>query len=223
MELLHDIYVRLGDISVLFLAINVVICFFNFKKLPTSFKWLSYFLIWALLIEISARICSYTGHNNLPLLHLYTFGEFVLLSLFYKKILSNLRFFKGKFWLFILIGMVLIVLNSCFNESIYGFNSVAKTGVQVIIIIFAVTFFYASAGNPFAQPSLEKSLRLVNSAIIVYYSGSLFIFMCNQLFIDQEEAYKMFWAFNAFLNLVFQALILWALWKIASSKTPLSS
>ena len=89
MDLLHKVYVNIGDLSVACLLLNVILCFIGYKGFSEPFRRLSYFLIWNLLIEISARVFSYSDHNNLPLLHLYTLGEFILLSWFYKSLLAK--------------------------------------------------------------------------------------------------------------------------------------
>lgn len=205
------------------LSVTVSLCLFNFKKISTPFRRLCYFLIWNLFIEIFARVFSYSGMNNLPLLHLYTLGEFVLFSWFYKSLLKTNELFQKRYWVFVFVFSVLIVLNSIFLQNIYGFNTFAKTVVQVIIISYAVLYFYNLTENQSISPSIEKVLRLINSAIIVYYSGSLFIFMCGQVSFGKSDLYQMFWAFNAVLNLIFQLLVLWGIWKIIYKKTPLSS
>lgn len=223
-KVLDFIYYNSGHFAVLCLSISVSFCLFNFKKLNTPFRRLCYFLVWNLIIEISARFIAYSGiGNNLPLLHLYTLGEFILLSWFYKSLLTKPAFFQNKFWHLVIVGSILVILNSIFLQSIYEFNPLAKTFVQVIIISFAVLYFYNLTENPSIAPGIEKSLRLINSAILIYYSGSLFIFMCNQIFLENSELYEIIWAFNAVLNVIFQLLILFGIWKVVFKKTPLSS
>lgn len=222
-ELLNSSIQIFGNLAITCLALNILLCLFHFKKLETPFRRFCYFLIWNLLIEIFARGFAYTGINNLPLLHLYTLGEFILLSFFYKSLLRKPLFFQNKYLQYVLIGSILIVLNSLFVQSIYGFNTLAKTSVQIIIISYAVLYFYHLTENTGLSHPVKKGMRLINSGIIVYYSGSLFIFMCSQVSFSNTNLYKAFWAFNAILNLIFQLLILWGIWKTVFKKTSLSS
>ncbi len=222
-QLLHHIYIKTGIIAVAFLFVNNCLGFYSFKKLNITFKHFLYFLFFSLGIELAARAFAYSSHNNLPLLHLYTLGEFILLSLFYKTLIPKPAFFKKYFWYFISIGSILIILNSFIFESIYEFNPGAKTTVQIIIIGYAVLYFYNITENQNSDLVYGKSLGLINSAIIIYYSGSLFIFMCSQLYYKAPDLYKYFWAFNAVLNLIFQLLILSGIWKVVFRKTPSSS
>ena len=222
-EIINSIYLNSGHLAVFFLSINVLLCLFNFKKLNLPFRRLCYFLVFNILTEIFARSFAYSGINNLPLLHLYTLGEFIFLVWFFKSIIKKTIFFQNNFNYLLIGGAILIILNSIFIQSIYAFNPLAKTFVQLVIISLAVLYFYHLSENQSFSPLVEKSLRLINSAILIYYSGSLFIFMCSQIFIDNSDLYKTFWAFNAVLNLVFQLLILWGIWKVIFRKAPLSS
>lgn len=211
---LHEIYLKFGDFAVVFLAVSSLICIYKFKKLDEPLRNLSYFLFWNLVIEIIARIISEYYENNLPLLHLYTLGEFILLSFFYKKMLEKPIISQNKFLYFILGGSVFIILNSLFYQNIYGFNSIAKTFVQVIVIIYSVLYFYHLTEDQSLSNLKKKGWRLINSAMMIYYSGSLFVFMFGQITLNNSDVYMVFWVFNAVLNLVFQIMILWGISKI---------
>lgn len=203
--------------ALLCLLISVVLCYMHRKKLNTPFKRLFYFLIWNGIIEILAYIM-FLGYNNLPLLHLYTLGEFILFSYFFKSLINKPTIFQKGYKYFTYGVGFLILINSIFFQSIYEFNTNAKTFVQLIIITYAVIYFYNLVENRMYDAELSKSLRLINSAIIIYYSGSLFIFMCSKMSFENNETYRVFWAFNAVLNLVFQLLILLGLWKVFFKK-----
>ncbi|WP_298425248.1 hypothetical protein [uncultured Kordia sp.] len=127
-------------------------------------------------------------------------------------------FFKKYFWYFILIGSLFIVCNSTWLQSIYIFNSYAKTFVQLTIIGYAILYFYNLIENQVFAPTVSKSLRLINSAVLIYYSGSLFIFMCSNVYYENAQVYDIFWIFNALLNILFQLLILIGLWKVFFKK-----
>ena len=210
---LNSIYFHTANIALLCLCINVVFCILYQKKLNVSFKRLFYFLIWNLIIEILAILFTYLGYNNLPLLHIYTLGEFLLFSYFFKSLIDKPIFFRRFFIYFMIIGSLFIVSNSFFFQPIFEFNSYAKTFVQVTIIGYAIVYFYNLVENPSFSSQVSKSLRLINSVILIYYSGSLFIFMCGQVSFGNTQVYIMFWIFNAVLNFLFQLLILVGLWK----------
>lgn len=210
---LHTIYFYAVKLALLCLSINVVLCFIKRKKLTAPFIRLFYFLIWNLLIEILAYTFMQFKINNLPLLHIYTLGEFLLFSYFFMSLIKKPDAFKKGLKYFIIAGSALIVLNSVLVQSLFEFNTIAKTFVQISIITYAVLYFYNLSENQSYSWQMSKSLRLVNSAILIYYCGSLFIFMYGKLSLKDVDGYVVFWAFNAILNFIFQLLILLGLWK----------
>ena len=215
-DILHRVS---GNVAVGILAISIAICLFRRNKLTPPFQRLLLFLFWNFCIEIAARIFANFKINNLPLLHLYTLGEFLLLSYFYQRLLTKPRFLTKNFMVIMIIGGLAIAGNSAFLQSIFEFNSIAKTIVQLWIIGLAVAFFYHLMAHQSDSEETQLSLRLVNSAILIYYSGSLFIFMASQLYMEQAVLFKYFWIFNAILNMIFQLLILWAICKVVFRKT----
>lgn len=204
------------------LCINVALSTINFKKLDLPFRRLFYFLLLNFTIELFAFIFPYLGWNNLPLLHLYTLGEFIAFSYFYKSLLVKPKSFQRYFLMVISIGSLLIICNSIFVQSIFKFNTIAKGGVQVILIGYAVMYFYNLIEDRQINERRAKSVRLINSAVIIYYSGSLFIFMFSRFSFGNEDLYVIFWIFNSFLNLSFHVLIFTALWTAFLRKEPLS-
>ncbi len=210
---LHTIYAYTVKLALVCLSINVAFCLINRKKLNTPFLRLFYFLIWNLLIEILAYVCIQMKWNNLPLLHLYTLGEFMLFSYFFMSLINKPASIKTVLRYVLICGSLLIVLNSLSLQNIFGFNSYAKTCVQLSIITYAVLYFYNLVENHSFTSGESKGLRIINSAILIYYSGSLFIFMYGEFSLVNVDGYVVFWAFNAILNFVFQLLILLGLWK----------
>ncbi len=211
-----------ANIAVLVLSVNVLLFSLKFKQLNAPFRGLFYFLILNLLTEILAFTFTECEINNLPLLHVYTLGEFILFSFFYRSLSYKPTFFSRHFWLIIGIGSLLIIINSLFFQSIFGFNSTAKTGVQISLIVYAVIYFYNLVADEHFAQLKSKSMRLVNSAVIIYYSGSLFIFMFSQISFGNEDIYKLFWIFNSFLYITFHLIIITALWIAFYRNTPSS-
>ncbi|MDC8003611.1 hypothetical protein POV27_06080 [Aureisphaera galaxeae] len=209
---INAIHIYAAHLATCLVAINCILCIVAYKKMSIPFKRLTYFLLWNLLIEILAITFMELGRNNLPLLHIYTLGEFLLFSYFYKSVLHKPKIFQSHYMYFILGVSILIILNSAFIQNIFNFNTIAKTLVQVIIISYSVFYFYNLVENQRSSDRMAKSLRLINSAIMIYYSGSLFIFMCSKISFENTDTYIVFWAFNAILNVIFHLLILWGVW-----------
>ncbi|MFT6320486.1 MAG: hypothetical protein ACJAT4_001411 [Granulosicoccus sp.] len=210
----------LSDSAIGVLIFSIILCLIRIKRVKFLFKILLAFLILNLLTELVADYFWRRKMNNLPLLHLYTLFEFVLLSWFYKIVLRENKWIQKYFWSFIFFISVLVISNSIFLQSIYGFNSNAKTLVQLILISYAVIYIYSYSLKLEEVNENTKAIRLINAAILIYHSSSLFIFLFSNMFlINDIKIHKGFWVVNAGLNLIFQVLILIAIWKVVFKQT----
>lgn len=205
------------------LMISIFVFFSNWKKQYRVFNYLGFFIVLNIITECLARIYQVNGWNNLPLLHIYTLGEFILLSMFYKMLFKK-EFKKSHFFkFFIPIVSIIIILNTIFLQEITGFNSYAKTLVQCILIGYALFYFVKIDARIEERNIKEKARLIANSAILIYYSGSLFIFMFSDFFSRYSDGLpSYFWLFNVILNLIFQLIILSAIWMIFKNKKYIS-
>jgi hypothetical protein len=211
-----DLLLLVSNISIAFIILVALFCLFVYNKKETkALKYLFNYIFLLALIEIGALIIgSYFRENNLPLLHILTLGEFILLSLFYRKIIAKPIFKSKGFLIFIAFISLLIIGNSIFLQEIYIYNSYAKSLVQAIVLIYAILYFYNLTTNiETLHNQDQKSLRLINSAILLYYSGSLFIFMFGNHYQQNEDIYLMFWVFNATIALIYYILLTIGIWK----------
>lgn len=206
---MSNLIVNISTFAEILLLINIILYYFNFKFSKQISIWFNIFLILGLITQIISKILFINSYQNLPLLHIYTLLEFIFLSLFYKDIITKEFFLTKYFNAFIIIMSVLIILNSIFLQNLYTFNSNAKTLTQVIYIGYALVYFFQA---PFERSDLSKLLNWINSAILLYYAGSLFIFMASSAFFQLTEMYRFFWVINALLYLIFQILLFVALW-----------
>lgn len=210
----------LSDSAIGILVFSIILCLIRFRRIDFLFKILFAFLILNLLTELVADYFWRRKMNNLPLLHLYTLFEFLLISWFYKIVLKEIKWVQKYFWYFVFFVSLLVISNSIFLQPIYGFNSYAKTLVQLIFISYAVTYIYSYSLKLEKTSEETQAIRLINAAVLIYYSSSLFIFLFSNLFlINDIKIHKGFWVVNAGLNLIFQVLILIAIWKVVFRPT----
>jgi len=185
---------------------------------------LGHIVLWNLLIEIGARLLSYSGHSNLLLLHLYTLGEFLLFTRFYRALLPKrilgTRSYRG----ILAVGSLLIVANTIFLEGPFGFNSNAKTLVHLVILVYTMLYFAYFNFESSDQYRRLQPLLAINSAVLIYYAASLFIWMFTAYALTQGTPLpREFWLFNVSLNLLYQLVIFFALWKLLVHPSTYSS
>jgi hypothetical protein len=214
-----------ANLARILLALNVFALVFGGAKLPLEIRAVQYFLVVDLLTEVAVGWMSFHKIPNMELLHIYTILELVTWSIFYKTILSTWVPFQRYFLLGLSLMVVLLIGNSLFLEPVNGFNSNAKTLVQITMIVFAVAYFFRNFGNTdFTQPR-HFALAMINTAVLLYYSGSLFIFMFSKILNDpvsgvSTAAQVGFWVLNSILFLVFQLLMFIALWRVMLNRKP---
>jgi len=198
-------------LSLSILVLNVLFGI-KIQRTDNRLKWFEATLVTALIVQMVAIPVSKTIGNNMPLLHLYTLVEFIFISLFYKEILAKEIKYGKYFHYFIILLALIIIGNSISIEPLTGFNTNAKGLTQVVIISYAVIYFFNRISIDVTNNNLI--LNRINSAILLYYSGSLFIFIFANFLKEESLMSQYFWQFNAVLYLTFQILILIATWRI---------
>jgi hypothetical protein len=204
------------------LLANVLLFVIRRRKMPLAVQRLGWFLLLSLATEIAAQALFSLKINNLFLLHLYTLLEWLAWSYFYYYLFRHHVRFRKLIPYVSLTWAVLILLNSLFLEPLSGFNANAKTLVQLSLIAFAIYYFFTAFGKIDLDKAVPRSLTFINFATILYYSGSLFIFMVPKFLQSLGIASAQInglWAVNALLLVVFHSLIFTSLWIVAFQKT----
>ncbi len=141
-----------------------------------TLKIILYYLLFSGLINIAARMLGNNKINNLPLLHLYTIGEnLVILYFFYivfkrqaslKRVINVLM---ATFTLFALTNMFLI-------QGIYQYNSYSRPISSLIIIGLCMYYFLSQAAVDQQQSWFHIPLNWIIAGLLIYFGSSLFHF-----------------------------------------------
>lgn len=208
---LNEIIRDSSNIANAFIALNIVTIATLDKKLKPYIWWFGAFLLVSFIVQIWASYLSLRKMPNLFLVHYYTFFEFIFLSLFYSKLINKYKFVRQYFLTFITIVGLLIILNTIFLQPLTEFSSNARTLAQSIYIIYAIAYFFQEIAT-YKKTVYERMIININSAVLIYYSGSFFIFLFSNISNIMVAGYDIFWIINALLYLIFQLLIFLALW-----------
>ena len=214
--------------TVFFLARSAVVCLstslglyaWKYRYLPEPVRRLGWYLGLTLVTELLVIwMFARNIRNNLPALHIYTLLEFVCWSGVYRAFFHDKQQWRRWFWPWVVSISTVLIINSLFFEPLSGFNSHAKALVHAILVGYAVYYFFDAFGKTDFSRPVHLGFSLINFAVILYYSGSLFIFTFSKLLQSQGASTSTqmgFWVLNALLNVVFQVLILISIWKAAS-------
>lgn len=218
-------YIAFADVALLFVA--VLIGTLTYSRLSPGIRLFWYYLVMALVIEVLAKYNAYIlKKDNVYLLHIYTFFEFLTLSLFFRKTLALPPLWRRIFlWGIIAVAIMLAVysfmdIQVWHQEKIVRqyFHFYSKITTNFLILFFCVLFFLRLAGGKI--PSDSKVLFWLYSGLLIYFSGSFVIFMAiNELIRTPLSKSIVLWLLNAALTFLFYGiinaafLIYWQTWK----------
>ncbi len=197
---------------------------YSWKKLIAPYRWLVAFLSFDLFIELASRLWVLIpiSNNNLPLLHLLTLGELVIWMCFFRSV-SQSKQFRRFFPVVLSVLVALVVANTLLLQPLLTFNSYGKTLVQLTIVVLGLQYefnfldnsdFNILDNNNFAEKKGDRMLLWVSRSVLLYYSGSMFVFMFGRYAsATWKQGYEWLWTFNILLNVFLHFIILITLWK----------
>jgi len=145
------------------------------REINGVLKTIFIYILFAGIINIIAAFMAFNYINNLPLLHIYTILELVLLLRFFSRILINkevLKVINIIKWVFPLM----CIINFSFFESIYTFNSYTRP-LEAIIIIVLCMMHIKDSEELFSQNANKIKYEIwISIGLLIYFSGSFFQF-----------------------------------------------
>ncbi|TKC01264.1 hypothetical protein [Pedobacter cryotolerans] len=183
------------------ILIPILIGLFNYKNLQTSGKFVFYYLVASGLINLAAIVLVAFRMTNLPLLHLYTIVEAVLLLSYFRTIFTN--HLIRKFLLYIIIIFPLLcIINFTFIQSIFTFNTYTRPLEAILITFFCLLYLYKSG---FTENWINKQTSWFNMGILLYFPVVCIIFILSNYMVfvsKNKELNLMIWQFHAIMSMV---------------------
>jgi len=140
-----------------------------------SCRTLLWYLSIALATNVIERIIGALHHNNLPLLHLYTLIEGVLLLQFYGHVLEG-KIWKQRILFFKILLAGICVLDAFYYHSLWTFNTYARPAAALMITALALYVLADQIKKQEQFSPLEQSLAWLNSGVLMYFMSSLLYF-----------------------------------------------
>lgn len=186
----------------------LVIAGHKFSLLASPLRIVVYYLVLSATVNFSAIILAESGHNNLPLLHLFTLTEGELLLFFYMKCPGRL---PKRFFIILMTGFALFcVCNSFFIQDIFGFNTYARFAEALMIVSCTLYSFYITLDTKDAAPWPNNPLFWINSGLLLYFSSSLFLFFFSEVLRSNRSLNIIAWVIHATMVLVMYILFSFA-------------
>lgn len=177
-------------------------------RLCISFRFLLAFLALSVMSTVLMRLFAYVYHNNMIIVKSYTVGEFPLLAAFYYWQFSSStmrRIIASIIFLFTTLSVSLLIYS--FRD--VQFDDYTTSLESILIIFFGISLIFNNDG---LSKTLKKwsyySINWFNTGILLYFSGSLFIFLLtNYTLFGDYKVYSFIWDIHAsfflFLSVLF--------------------
>jgi len=219
-----DLIITVNSIQEYTMVFTCMLCFWIFPQLSKAQQVFAYYLFFLLVTNTIMRLLAFERTNNLMMTHILCLGEFIFLSLFFRELLSHQQVLKKLFRPLLLIFGGLIISNTLYLEKINTYNTNGKVLVLFVVIFFATAFFYDRSKRLMEMNIHERITRIINSALLLYYSGSFFVYLFYKFTQSDEIFYSLeMMLFNVILYLLFTLIILTAFLMIAFQRKKTST
>ena len=202
----------LTEFSSLSIFIPLIVGFSRIRTLFLEQRILLGYIILAAITEFISSNLASRRINNLALLHIFTAIEFAFLVAYFHYIFKKVGFeFFSKTIITFFLTFVLININ--FFESLDSFNANSRSLEGLILIVLSALWLFKFSTNSKSLLIGETAAFWGCSAILFYFSGTLFIFASSKFLIENwADFYPSIWTIHSFCNIIFSLLLGKALW-----------
>ncbi len=145
---------------------------------------------------------------------IYAFISFFCILYFFFQVLQKEI---SKISFFFVIAFITLCIYLYFNFNVDEFLTIASyidTFITLLILFFTIIWFRKLILDAYIENLLHTSTFYFISGFILYYCGTLFLFLLSNYIYKVDSAMlHSYWVINIILNLVLRTLLLVGLWK----------
>ncbi len=187
--------------SMLSVVIPIAIATYSFIRLERYLRLL-YILLWlSFVIDILLELLIMAGwlSSNIPFFHFYTVAEFTLYSLLYKEVLRDVKPLMAM----LIVAFLLFKLSDLWLITRPDQpDTAAMTLESIIIIFYCFLYFDQLLKEKLIMYLTRHPMFWINSGVLVYFSGSFFLFLFSPYIFKNEGSVDIYWSFHAVLSLL---------------------
>jgi hypothetical protein len=199
---------RFDTISALSILAPLLSALLTFSKQERVLRKFCLFILFSALAETAAIVYANNGWNNMPVSHVYTYGQVMISAWIFYDLVTG---YKKKTIVVLLISFLCFsIINEMFWEAFKIFNSNQRYFAGITMIIFCTMYF--------AQ--LFKDVKIVrvehdpyfwmSASLLIYIAGTLFLFIMTKELMKSEN--NATWNLNCLLNIIQNTGFTIALW-----------
>jgi hypothetical protein len=199
--------VFMGVIVPLSILLPIFFGIYQYKLLSAQAKYILLYLFVSGAINNTATVMAKVYHsNNLPLTHLLAVMEFIVLAMFYQRLLYK-RKATLAFRLLPLVFFMACVVNALFFQSIFTFNSYSRSLGALIIMLMAINYFAKITAAQSDQKVTVLPDFWFNTAIFLYFSGAFMLFVFSNFILgESRNNFDIIWNIHAAIVLMMYIL-----------------
>lgn len=185
----------------------------RYRNNPKEFKVIAWFLIIGGITNVVTSIMAMKVMNNMPVLHFYTLAETIILLVFYHEIFKGKKLGRYTIGMMVGFGIFFIIAISTF-QNVREYNNYSKSIESMLLIFLSLSYFIMSLDHTHdVNSTYRKALTYINSGILIYFSGSLIIFVLYIIFQPNRSLSILVWDIHGTILLLMYVLFSIGLWK----------
>jgi hypothetical protein len=214
--------ISVKDLSIIYIGyivpfsgiIPLGIGLYKFSRLEPGLRIITCYLLLSVSCSAAGTVLASHNMNNMPVAHVYTFLELILLSAFYLSIFRR-SLFRYLIAFLSLALLIFLVMDTLLPGKIYHFNNNGKSLEALLIILCAVGYFISALDHTDNNKTTRSnpSLTYINAGLLLYFSSSLILFIINTIDPRYITISIVVWDMHASFLLLMFILFSRALWK----------
>lgn len=185
---------------------------YKFRSLDSALRIITCYLLLSICCSIAGSVLASQNINNMPVTHVYTFLELVVLSVFYMSVFKQ-NIFRYLIALLSLSLLVFLAIDTLLPGKIYHFNNNGKSLEALLFILYSVGYFISALDTDHKTAKSNPVLTYINAGLLLYFSSSLILFIINTIDVRYVTISILVWDMHASFLLLMFVLFSRALWK----------
>jgi len=181
-----------------------------FRSLPRELRILAFFVFATCLLEGVVYVAWLYNVNNLGMFHLFTFVEFIFVSIIYYRLLKSIRVVR---YAILALGLFFMTASAyiLFKQEYFDqYNSTQRGIEQLIILVYVLLFLYLFSKRLPEERHLLKPYFYLSIGWLIYFSGTFVIFLDAYGYIDLSRFLN--WSVHSVLNIFLNAIYFAVFW-----------
>lgn len=201
----------ISDISIYSPAIPFIAGLICFYRLRIDQKAIFQIAICSIIAEVAAYFIIRADGNQAIIYLIFSLIEYGILSYIFA---SGIRPFLSSsfFWSMSVFFFLFFLFEIIFLSGIARFNAYSTAIESLIIIAYALIFFYKTLKELKIRHLEQEPLFWLSTGVLLYFSSSFFIFLFTNYVSSSNRVLFIIWGIHAIFNILLNVFYSIAIW-----------